>query len=109
MSRTDANDGLPSGTWRLLADPRRRYLLESLQPGAPTTLSALAEEIAARERGEPAGTIDRTVRRRIEIALVHNHLPRLADRGVIAYDPTTDRVVLTADRETRRLLEASLR
>ncbi|AGB37800.1 DUF7344 domain-containing protein [Natronococcus occultus] len=109
MSRRDVTESSPRTVWRLLADPHRRYLLERLHPGEPVTLSSLAAEIAARDRGEPVEAVDPPRRRRVEIALAHNHLPRLADWGVVAYDPSTNQVVLTADRETRRLLEASLR
>ncbi|MDG5762046.1 hypothetical protein QA600_22275 [Natronococcus sp. A-GB1] len=75
-----------------------------------TTLAALARRIesrteASRSDGETGTSASR---RRIEIALAHDHLPRLADHGVIAYDPSTLEVVLTADPETRRLLEGVL-
>ncbi|ELY57167.1 hypothetical protein C491_11718 [Natronococcus amylolyticus DSM 10524] len=75
-----------------------------------TTLTALARRIESRtEVGRSDGeTGTAASRRRIEIALAHDHLPRLADHGVIAYDPSTLEVVLTADFETRRLLEAVL-
>ncbi len=105
----EADAGL-SVVWHLLSDPRRRYVLEHLHSTERTTLAALARGIEARIGVGQPGDGERTSasRRRIEIALAHDHLPRLADSGVIAYDPSTWQVVLTADPETRRLLETAL-
>ncbi|MFU8869199.1 hypothetical protein [Natronococcus sp.] len=108
MSRTEPTTVGPDVLWQLLTDPHRRYLLEQLCTDERTTLSNLAHEIAARNRKVSSEETAPSCRRRIEIALAHDHLPRLADCGVIAYDPSTWQVVLTADSETRRLLEAVL-
>jgi hypothetical protein len=110
MPEPETNDPNPDVVWRLLSDPRRRYVLEHLHSTERTTLAALARGIEARIEGGEPGDGERTSasRRRIEIALAHDHLPRLADCGVVAYDPSTLEVVLTADAETRRLLEAAL-
>lgn len=107
MPEPETNDLNPDVVWRLLSDPQRRYVLERLHSTERTTLEALAREIEAMDGvGQPGdGKRTPTSRRRIEIALAHDHLPRLADCGVIAYDPSTLEVVLTADPETRRLLE----
>jgi hypothetical protein len=110
MPEPETNDPNPDVVWHLLSDPRRRYVLERLHSIERTTLEALARGIETRVEGAPPGNGKRTSseRRRIEIALAHDYLPRLADCGVIAYDPSTLEVVLTADPETRRLLEAVL-
>lgn len=110
MPEPETNDPDPDLVWHLLSDPRRRYVLEHLHSTERTTLAALARGIESMDEAGRSGTGRRTPtsRRRIEIALAHDHLPRLADCGVIAYDPSTLRVVLTAGPETRRLLEAAL-
>ena len=110
MPEPETNDPDPDGVWHLLSYLRRRYVLEHLHSNERTTLEALARGLEARIDGGQPGDGARTPanRRRIEIALAHDHLPRLADCGVIAYDPSTLEVVLTADPETRRLLEAVL-
>ena len=110
MPEPKVDDVSSSVIWHLLSDPRRRHILEHLHSTERTTLAALARGIEARIGVGESGDGERTSasHRRIEIALAHDHLPRLADCGVIAYDPSTQRVVLTADPETRRLLETAL-
>jgi len=74
---------------RLLAKRRRRVALEVLADRtAPVDLDSLATAVAARE-GD--GTDEATVKR-VGICLHHNHLPMLAEFGVIDYDPASARV-----------------
>lgn len=71
--------GLAAVSWEwydVLRHPRRIHLLAALED-EPRTLEELADAVAARE---PAG------RGEIRIALVHNHLPRLADHGILEWD-----------------------
>jgi hypothetical protein len=81
-------------------------VLTRLDPGERTTVDELAREIG--QEHCDAAEVDTTVRRRIEISLVHNHLPRLADHGVITYVPEERGVVLTDDVEMLRTLTASI-
>ncbi|WP_265109902.1 DUF7344 domain-containing protein [Halosolutus halophilus] len=56
----------------------------------PVELADLAAGIAARENGvdeTDAETVDR-----VALALHHVHLPRLADWGIIDYDPAANRI-----------------
>ena len=76
-----------SDCFALLADRRRRIIVRALRDGAAAlSTEELAERIAdrecERERERPTEDHLRTVR----IALAHNHLPRLEDRGVVSYD-----------------------
>lgn len=86
-------------TLELLASPHRRRILGYLldEPEPPATLYDLAAKLAAAEDWE------------IELLrsqLSHNHLPRLADAGIIEYDPQSRRLQLTeAAEELRPLLE----
>lgn len=69
----------------VLADPRRRYLLSILdERSEPIALDALATELAVRERGSPVVTDEQV--RTVTIELVHNHVPRLVDAGVVTDD-----------------------
>jgi len=73
--------------FELLSDERRRtvlYALAGLQ-AQTTSLERLADEVVDREiaRGDVTGPLHR---REVEIALVHNHLPRLDEVGVVEYD-----------------------
>lgn len=75
----------------LLRSKRRRLALEILD-GTLTTmdLEELAATIATRENGWD--TPDDATIERVLVELHHNHLPRLADVGVVGYDPD-DQVV----------------
>lgn len=71
-----------------LTHRRRRRVLGLLRSaGEPTALSAIAAELAAHE------DCDDPVER-IEIALYHRHVPKLAATDLVAFD---------ADRKTLRL------
>lgn len=68
----------------------RRSVVAVLHETSPISRRRLTARIAARQaesRDDPRSRRpDRPTRRRIRIALHHNHLPKLADMGVIEYD-----------------------
>ncbi|SIS06251.1 DUF7344 domain-containing protein [Natronorubrum thiooxidans] len=84
----------------VLADPRRRYLLSILyertgsdgtQPTTqsdPLSISTLATDVAAREHGCPIVTDEQCQEAHIE--LVHHHIPRLRDVGLVTVDTDGD-------------------
>ena len=75
----------------LLADTdRQSVLMDLLETDGRSTVGALADQLAARRRNQA----DELERDRAELRLVHNHLPRLADHGVIEYDRERGIVVL---------------
>ncbi|NKE36532.1 hypothetical protein GWG54_12010 [Natronococcus sp. JC468] len=75
----------------LLADTDRQHVLtELLENDGRATVGTLADQLAARRRNR-AAEFDRE---RAELRLVHDHLPRLADHGVIEYDRERGVVVL---------------
>ncbi|UWG47702.1 putative trancriptional regulator, ArsR family [Halanaeroarchaeum sp. HSR-CO] len=81
---------------RILANDRRRTVIAVLRASStPISLDALAarvdhrtEELAQRETDHIAN---------VAIGLHHNHLPRLAEMGVISYDPETTYVDTCVD------------
>ncbi|WP_049926367.1 DUF7344 domain-containing protein [Halopiger goleimassiliensis] len=81
--------------YSLLADETRRRVLEVLDEGDRTTVAGLAERLEA----DGAPGLDA---RRASTALVHVHLPKLGDAGVIEYDDQTGEVALS--NTGRRLL-----
>lgn len=81
----------------LLSDSRRRYLLYRLADGGPMTTEELSLEITAWERDIPVEAVREDDRKQVETTLVHAHLPRLADHGVLETDSET-REVVTAER-----------
>lgn len=76
---------------RLLASERRRATLDALDDlPTPVALEDLADVVAGRECDADAPRTE-TVER-VAISLHHTHLPKLADLGVLAYDPDAKRV-----------------
>lgn len=77
----------------LLADRRRRYALYHLRERAGTGdrevsvgLRDLAREVAAFEQGTDPEQVLEDEYERVYLGLQHNHVPRLADAGVVEYD-----------------------
>ncbi|MFU8867811.1 hypothetical protein [Natronococcus sp.] len=80
----------------------RRRLLRVLRTRSETTLEDVAAELA--EGGDYDRPSERTG---LEVALYHWHLPKMADRGVIEYDPESGRIRTNdATRAAWRLLRA---
>lgn len=75
---------------RLLAVKRRRLALAALEgrDGA-VELQELAREVATREGIE---TEDGDAFERVAVTLHHVHLPKLAEAGILEYDPEARRV-----------------
>lgn len=83
-----------------LADHGRRTVVEEVTANGPTTVDDLAEKIA--------GNDDRRTPRRAKIRLIHCDLPKLADAGVVTYDPDVGTVASGDDEaEVARLLGSS--
>lgn len=72
--------------FRFLRNGRRRTMLRHLRTTPETTLSDLADHVAAEEMGVPPDRVDSKARKRVYVSLYQSHLPALADAGVIAYD-----------------------
>ncbi|MFP8888912.1 hypothetical protein ACLI4U_03980 [Natrialbaceae archaeon A-CW2] len=79
----------------LLADWRRRHLLYALQGKRCLTVETLLSDVYGTDRiGDARSSADGEQRRREQrISLLHNHLPRLADEGIIEYDPRNQDIV----------------
>ena len=98
QSPSDSPDGpqetttlIESDHVRLLASYRRRVLLDVVvDRSMPVGLETLAAAVGEAESG--AGELERETVDRIAITLHHNHLPRLADAGVLDYDPASNHV-----------------
>jgi len=75
------------GVFELLSDERRRRAMYALAQSQTQTASLewIVNEVVDRElaRGDVTGPLHR---REVEIALVHNHLPRLDEAGLVGYD-----------------------
>lgn len=92
---------------RLLASDRRRCLLSYLSTEAsdPVSRDELIDVIAERERPDPGPATHRV---RVTIDLHHVHLPKLADAGVIEYDPVAETVSYKGSDRLESLLATSI-
>ena len=73
--------------FELLKNQRRRDALDYLKAnGGRTTLSDMAEHIAAKENDLPIEEITSKQRKRVYIGLYQCHLPKLATAGVVDFD-----------------------
>lgn len=84
----------------LLADADRREIIRELHENdGQSTIEDLSHRVAdLRMEGSTVSTDSEAVERAL-ISLVHNHLPRLADHGVIEYDRRSGDVLLTDSAE----------
>jgi hypothetical protein len=86
------NTGLSeSDRHRVLSVERRRIALDVLaEQRSPLGLWELAEAVAERE--SERGEVDDDDVEQVAITLHHNHLPGMAELGVVDYDPCSKRV-----------------
>lgn len=80
-----------SEAFSLLADLERQYvLLELFEGPKTTTVERLSHQVAARAHAESYTDVES-----IKTRLVHNHLPRLSNHGVIEYDRSAGHIEFT--------------
>jgi DNA-binding transcriptional ArsR family regulator len=88
--------------FELLDDARRRRLLAALldTPGL-VELDELVEQLGTAVPVSEAATEEppSAARRRLRVSLLHKHLPKLADAGIVAYDEEAETVRLVAQAE----------
>lgn len=91
---------------RLLSEERRRCLVSHLASRADASAATdeLVDAVVERESPRPGPANHRT---RVEIDLTHVHLPRLADAGVVEYDPVAGTVQYTPSKTLEALLAVS--
>lgn len=93
-------DGPPPGSdadldaaFEALADSRRRTALAVLANQChPMATEDLARAVAARETGSSERDVSPGRLERVTISLVHTHLPRLRDAGLVECDAETERI-----------------
>jgi hypothetical protein len=87
MDHYEPDDLSKDTAFSLVADERRRIVVRlMLDRRDEWDVPALAEAVADRERDGSPDTVDEEVEKRIRIALLHRHLPKLDDAGVVTFD-----------------------
>jgi len=81
-------------THTILSSRRRRFLLYHFLENDHANLTEIALQIAAWEEDTSIKDVSEDLHQRVKIALVHNHLPRLADHGIIEYDTRSGDIVV---------------
>lgn len=101
-SRNAADNGIIASrqsfdiTFDLLSNRRRRCTLVCLLEQQETIpLADLAEAVAIREQGTPITEFSAEEIQEVETSLYHWHIPKLADAGVVEYEPERTLVKLT--------------
>lgn len=76
-----------------LAHHRRRFVLAFLEENpTPVALADLADELATIEHDAPLAEIADEDVTAIRASLYHLHVPKLADVGLVEYDPDSEQV-----------------
>lgn len=69
-------------------------------------LSELADELVAAEHGTVAEEVPTDRVKLVRLDLHHSHVPKLADEGVLRYEPASGLIELADADRAKRLLEA---
>ena len=84
-----------------LGEFRRRYALYALADAdGPLDIETLAERVAEREAGRSDADGDRVDR--VRLTLVHNHLPKLVNAGLIEYDSANETAAFAVANDSLR-------
>lgn len=84
----------------ILSNRRRRYALYYVDHAKGTTISDLAEQIAAWEYDLDISEVTSTQRKRVYNSLQQTHLPKLDDAGYVDYDSRKGTVEPTPQVDT---------
>lgn len=90
MSTSHGDGGTIERICDLVSHPTRRVLLRVLRDiETPTTIETVAGEIIDADGNRPDGVEQTEKADRVVVELYHIHLPKMADTGMINYDPET--------------------
>lgn len=87
-----------------LASPRRRYSLYYLKNEKVATVSDIAIHVTAYETDRSPAAVTEQESQSVHTDLKHNHLPRLADYGLIDFDSRMGDVRFADPPPTLRIL-----
>jgi hypothetical protein len=100
-SGSPSHEELPlDQVFEILKNRRRRLVLHYLDDnGGESSLSDLAEHIAAIENDTTVKAISSTQRKRVYVGLYQCHLPKMDDMNIIDFDQNRGTVVLASNAE----------
>ena len=79
----------------ILSESRRRYLLYYFLESDHANIEGLSLQIVAWEQDVPIDTVSEAQKQRVTSSLIHSHLPKLEDNGIVEYDDRTGDVVVS--------------
>lgn len=78
---------------QLLVDEERRHLIYYLsEQDTPTPLSRIAMELAGRINDTAVMDVTPDTQEQIQLNLIHNYLPRLADYGLLSWSNSDEMI-----------------
>lgn len=89
----------------LLSDPIRRQVLALFRERRVWPVDDLAAAIVAREHDRQPADVSTEDVERTQIELVHNHVPRLADHGILEWDSRSGDIVRSDRFEDLELVD----
>jgi DNA-binding transcriptional ArsR family regulator len=106
VTASEHNEMDPDTAFALLSNERRRHVLCLLaQRDEELSLQTVATEIIVRLDEVEPEEIDEGTYRSVYVSLYQNHVPRLADAGVVQYDEDGRTVRIAHNRRTWELLD----
>jgi hypothetical protein len=87
-----------------ISEQRRRYVFRYLKDHESAPVSEIAKHVKAYETSQPPSTLTEHEYSAVQSDLQHNHLPRLADYGLLNYDARTGDVSFDEAPQTFMLL-----
>lgn len=95
MSRSTSESLSQDTAFDILSNARRRYVLYYLREAdGPVELGELARELAAWENDTTVEELTKQQRKRVYVSLYQTHIQKLAEAGIVEYDPDTGMVAL---------------
>ncbi|TYL36234.1 hypothetical protein CV102_23415 [Natronococcus pandeyae] len=92
--------------FEVLANEHRRHVIRSLcEHETPISIAELAREVAVRKYEANSPEIPDEEMKRARVLLHHSHLPKLADAGLVTYDPERNLVDTAASTDLESVLE----
>ncbi|WP_226041654.1 hypothetical protein [Natrinema sp. DC36] len=82
------------GIYELLSDSYRRYVLYYLLESECANVGEVSLQIARLEQGIPIETVSKETVNTVTLSLVHDHLPRLVDHGLVNYDRRSGDIIV---------------